>query len=330
MDVKPISIGPYRLGNNIALAPMAGVTDLPFRKLCRALGAGYVVGEMVSSDPRLRSTRKSMLRARHDDEPAPVAVQIAGADPAWMAEAAQYNVARGAQIIDINMGCPAKKVCNRMAGSALLEDEALVEAILTAVVNAVEVPVTLKIRTGPDPDRRNGLRIAQLAQQCGIAALAVHGRTRADRFRGHAEYATIRAIAGQISIPLFANGDIANARQAAAVLDATGADGLMVGRGAQGNPWIFREITRYLDSGREMPPPTPDEVHEVLGEHLRALHAFYGEQQGLRVARKHIGWYLQDRPGGPAMRKRLMREESAAGQLRLIDAFFETQACLAA
>ena len=319
-----ISIGPYTLPNRLALAPMAGVTDLPFRRLCRELGAGYVVGEMLSSDPRLRATRKSMLRASHEGEPEPRAVQIAGSDPHWMADAAQYNVAQGAQIIDINMGCPAKKVCNRLAGSALLEDEALVESILRAVVAAVEVPVTLKIRTGPDRQRRNGLRIAQIAEQAGVAALAVHGRTRADRFNGVAEYRTIASICRAVQIPVFANGDIETPGEAMQVLEMTQARGLMVGRAAQGNPWIFREIQSCLDGGTQADPPSESEVHSVLTRHLRALHDFYGPRQGLRVARKHIGWYLKGRPGGKELRTRLMRVEDAAQQLQLIDEHFQT------
>lgn len=314
-------IGPHTLPNNLALAPMAGVTDLPFRMLCRALGAGYVVGEMLSSNPRLRGTRKSELRRNHDGEARPVAVQIAGSDPLWMAEAARYNVLQGAEIIDINMGCPAKKVCNRLAGSALLSDEALVAEILRAVVAAVEVPVTLKIRTGPDPQRRNGVTIARIAEDAGVQALAVHGRTRADRFRGSAEYDTIRAIVRAVDIPVFANGDIERPQQAARVLAMTGADGLMFGRGAQGNPWLFREVGHYLRTGQTLPPPAPEEVHAVMVRHLRGLHAFYGEAQGVRVARKHFGWYLQGRPGGQALRDRLVRVDTAAEQLGLLDAW---------
>ncbi len=325
-----MNIGPYKLDNLIALAPMAGVTDLPFRKLCRQLGAGYVVGEMLSANPRLRNTRISLLRANHENEAEPVAVQIAGSVPQEMAVAAQFNVALGAQIIDINMGCPAKKVCNRMAGSALLENTPLVKEILEAVTAAVDVPVTLKIRTGPDPQCRNGVEIAILAQSCGIAALAVHGRTRSDRFKGQAEYQTIREICSAVDIPVFANGDISTPAQARDVLDHTGADGLMIGRGAQGNPWIFREILHYLETGSELLPPPAQEVHRVLSEHLSALHRFYGEQQGLRVARKHIGWYLKGRPGGAELRRQLMRVESASGQLQMIDRHFYTPSSLAA
>jgi tRNA-dihydrouridine synthase B len=315
-------IGPHRLPNNLALAPMAGVTDLPFRQLCRDLGAGYVVGEMLSSDPRLRGTRKSRLRANHEGESRPIAVQIAGGDPDRMADAARYNVERGAEIIDINMGCPAKKVCNRLAGSALLEDEALVGRILEAVVAAVSVPVTLKIRTGPDPARRNGLSIARLAEQCGIAALAVHGRTRADGFRGAAEFDTVREICRAVRIPVFANGDVLDVEDAAGVLAYTGADGLMIGRGAQGNPWIFREVRHYLDTGKRASPPAPQEVHSVMERHLSALHAFYGERQGVRVARKHLGWYLAGRPGGRELRALLVRAVTGAEQLRLLDSYF--------
>ena len=317
-----LNIGPHVLPNPLALAPMAGVTDLPFRMLCRELGAGYVVGEMLSSDPRLRGTRKSELRRNHEGEARPIAVQIAGSEPARMADAARYNVRHGAEIIDINMGCPAKKVCNKAAGSALLEDEALVRAILEAVVDAVEVPVTLKIRTGPDPERRNGVGIARIAEAAGIQALAVHGRTRADRFRGKAEYDTIREICGAVNIPVFANGDIDSPQQARQVLESTGADGLMFGRSAQGNPWIFREVWHHLRTGEVLAAPCLEEVRDVMMRHVRGLHGFYGEAQGTRVARKHFGWYLQDRPGGQALRDRLVRVETAEEQLRLLDDWF--------
>ncbi len=317
-----LHIGPHALPNPLALAPMAGVTDLPFRMLCRDLGAGYVVGEMLSSDPRLRGTRKSELRRNHEGEAKPIAVQIAGSEPAWMADAARYNVRHGAEIIDINMGCPAKKVCNKAAGSALLEDETLVRAILEAVVDAVDVPVTLKIRTGPSPERRNGVAIAQIAEAAGVQALAVHGRTRTDRFKGEAEYDTIREICASVNIPVFANGDIDTPAQAKAVLEATGADGLMFGRSAQGNPWIFREVWHFLTTGELMPAPCLEEVHAVMMRHVRGLHGFYGEVQGTRVARKHFGWYLKDRPGGWALRDRLVRVERAAEQLRLLDDWF--------
>ncbi len=325
-----MQIGPYQLENPLALAPMAGVTDLPFRQLCRQLGAGYVVSEMIHSNPRLRATRKSRLRSCHEGEAEPVAIQIAGSEPEMMAEAAVYNVQQGAQIIDINMGCPAKKVCNKAAGSALLEHEDLVASILRAVVEAVRVPVTLKIRTGPEPGRRNGLRIAQIAEDSGVAALAVHGRTRAERFKGTAEYRTIREICRQVKIPVFANGDIDTPQAAARVLDFTGATGLMIGRGAQGNPWIFRELQHFLTTGKVLDPPAAREVGATMCSHLRQLHAHYGDQQGVRIARKHLGWYLAGRPGGEKMRQRLMRAENAEQQLHLIEQYFDNLDQLAA
>ncbi|RPH93949.1 MAG: tRNA dihydrouridine synthase DusB [Lysobacterales bacterium] len=315
-------IGPYRIDNPLALAPMVGVTDKFFRRLCRDLGAGYVVSEMLAADPALRDTHVSRLRGDFDGEASPVAVQIAGSEPAWMAEAARYNVARGAEIIDINMGCPAKKVCNKLAGSALLSQPDQVRAILQAVVAAVEVPVTLKIRTGPNPRERNGVAIARLAEDAGIAALAVHGRTRADRFTGEVEYATIRAICAAVDIPVFANGDIESPEKAAAVLELTGAEGLMIGRAAQGNPWIFREVRHYLEHGERLPAPTPEEVLEVMERHLAQLHRSYGEPIGVRVARKHIGWYLDGRPGAAQARRLLMRAETAAEQFGLLRAWF--------
>jgi tRNA-dihydrouridine synthase B len=319
-----MQIGPYTLGNPIALAPMAGVTDRPFRQLCRELGAGYVVTEMIAADPGLRETRKSMWRSDFDGEAAPIAVQIAGSDPEWLAEAARYNVGLGAQIIDINMGCPVKKVCKKLAGSALLSNLTLVGQILDAVVAAVDVPVTLKIRTGPHSENRNGVEVAKIAEQSGIAALAVHGRTRAQRFRGDAEYATIRDICQAISIPVFANGDVTSAPQAVDVLSFTGAEGLMVGRGAQGNPWIFRELNHYLQTGKELAPPHANEVHAVMNEHLRRLHRFYGERTGVRVARKHIGWYLKDRPDSKLVLYDLMRVLTSKEQFQLLEKHFLT------
>lgn len=316
-------IGPYSLSNNVVLAPMAGVTDLPFRQLCRRLGAGMAVSEMVASNPAVWKTPKSRLRIAHADETEPRSVQIAGSDPALMADAARYNVEHGAQIIDINMGCPAKKVCRKDAGSALLADEALVARILSATVQAVPVPVTLKLRTGVAPDRRNAVRIAQLAQDAGIAALAVHGRTRADAFRGEAEYDTIRAVKQAVSIPVFANGDIDSPEKAAHVLAYTGADGVMIGRAAQGNPWIFAEIAHYLATGERLPPVPLEEVARVMLEHLEHLHAFYGEAMGLRIARKHIGWYIQERPYAEEFRQAAVRVETAAEQLALTRAYFE-------
>lgn len=271
---------------------MAGVTDRPFRALCRRLGAGLVVGEMVTSNPALWHTRKSRLRMDHAGEPGPRTVQIAGGDADMLAEAARLNVAMGAEIIDINMGCPAKKVCSKAAGSALLRDEALVAKILAAVVAAVEVPVTLKIRTGWCAASNNAIRIARLAENTGIQALAVHGRHRQQRYGGAAEYDTVAEVKQSVSIPVFANGDVTCAKKARRVLDYTGADAVMIGRGAQGNPWIFREIDHYLRHGSPLPAPDDSERHRVLKDHLSALHDFYGEHMGVRIARKHLGWYL--------------------------------------
>ena len=304
------------------VAPMAGVTDRPFRQLCKRLGAGYAVSEMVAANPALRHTRKSTLRRDHSGEVEPIAVQIAGAEPGMLAEAARENVREGAQIIDINMGCPAKKVCNRMAGSALLADEPLVKAILETVVDAVDVPVTLKIRTGPDPGNRNGLTIAEMAENAGIAMLAVHGRTRVEKYRGIAEYDTIRAIKQAVNIPVIANGDVDSPDKAREVLDCTGADGLMIGRAAQGNPWIFREIQHFLTNGASLSPPSLLEVLDVMTGHLRNLHQFYGPVQGVRIARKHIGWYLAGVPDGRSLRNQLMPITDAGEQLRMIERWF--------
>lgn len=318
-----MNIGSYTFPDNcLALAPMAGVTDRHFRGLCRQLGADYVVTEMLSANPALRDTRKSRFREQFDGEPAPVAVQIAGSEPEWMADAARYNADRGAAIIDINMGCPAKKICNKLAGSALLSDPDQVRRILDAVVAAVDIPVTLKIRTGPDPDHRNGLLIARLAEAAGIAALAVHGRTRADKFRGQAEYNTIREICQTVRIPVFANGDIQTPQQAKAVLEFTGAAAVMVGRAAQGNPWIFREIRHFLDTGNMLPPAETGDVHRVMRSHLQQLHGSYGAEAGVRVARKHISWYLDGRPGALAWRKALMIAQQPFQQLDLLEAYF--------
>jgi tRNA-dihydrouridine synthase B len=315
-------IGPYLIDPPVVLAPMAGVTDKPFRLLCKRLGAGLAVSEMTNADPRLWHTRKSLRRMDHEGEPEPVSVQIAGYDPAMLAEAARFNVANGAQIIDINMGCPAKKVCNVWSGSALLQDEPLVARIVKAVVDAVEVPVTLKIRTGWNRDNRNALAIARIAEDNGIAALAVHGRTRADKYEGEAEYATIAAVKAAVRIPVLANGDVATPQQARHVLDLTGADALMIGRGAQGRPWIFREIAHYLATGELLPEPEPAEVAAILLGHLEQLYAFYGEQAGVRIARKHLGWYAKDRPQNAAFRQVANRAESAAEQLQLTRAYF--------
>ena len=278
--------------NSVALAPMAGVTDLPFRRLCSQFGAGLVVSEMISSNPRLRHSPKTQWRSQHDHEIAPRSVQIAGSEPLQMAAAARYNVERGAQIIDINMGCPAKKVCRKAAGSALLADEARVKAILLAVIDAVDVPVTLKIRTGSAPGARNGVSIAHIAEDAGIAALAVHGRTRACAFTGHAEYDTIAAIVAAINIPVFANGDINSPQMAANVIAHTGAAGVMIGRAAQGRPWLCGQIATYLDTRVIPASPSPAQQLATLHQHVTQLHQFYGDFMGVRIARKHVGWYL--------------------------------------
>jgi tRNA-dihydrouridine synthase B len=301
---------------------MAGVTDRPFRQLCRAQGAGLVVSEMVSSNALLWGSEKTRRRIDHTGEGAPVSVQIAGADPVMMAEAARFNVEHGAQIIDINMGCPAKKVCKQLAGSALLQDEALVGRILDAVVAAVDVPVTLKIRTGWDIEHKNGLMIAKIAQQAGIQALSVHGRTRACAYRGEAEHDTVRSIKQAVTIPVIANGDISTPEKAVAVLRHTGADAIMIGRAAQGRPWIFREIAHFMATGEHLPDPAPAEICRILTGHLQNLYAFYGEYTGVRVARKHIAWYSKGQPAGNAFRQHINPLESAAAQLDYVQAFF--------
>ncbi len=319
-------LGPCTLTNNLIVAPMAGVTDRPFRQLCRRLGAGMAVSEMVSSNSLLWGSEKTLRRANHDGEPEPKSVQLAGADPAMMAEAARHNVDRGAQIIDINMGCPAKKVCNVQAGSALLRDESLVVRILEAVVRSVDVPVSLKIRTGWDRDHRNGVRIAQIAETAGIQALAVHGRTRADAFQGEAEYETIAAIRAAVRIPVIANGDIDSPQKARQVLEKTGADGVMIGRAAQGRPWIFREIAHFLRTGTLLPEPSPEEIRDILLGHLSDLYAFYGEHLGVRIARKHISWYSKGFVGGSTFRHAINQAETAAVQVEMIQEFFGRQA----
>ncbi|MBA1276971.1 tRNA dihydrouridine synthase DusB [Stutzerimonas stutzeri] len=320
--MSAVRIGPYTLPNRLILAPMAGVTDQPFRQLCRRLGAGLVVSEMVTSDVRLWNSRKSRLRLLHEGDPEPRSVQIAGGDPQMLAGAAARNVELGAQIIDINMGCPAKKVCNKAAGSALMKDERLVSEILEAVVGAVDVPVTLKIRTGWDRQNKNGLTVAKIAEQSGIAALAVHGRTRADLYTGDAEYDTIAAIKQAVSIPVFANGDIDTPLKAREVLSATGADALLIGRAAQGRPWIFREINHYLATGELLAPPGLIEIEDILLEHLSALHAFYGDVMGVRIARKHVGWYLATLPGAREYRARFNGLEDRDAQCASVRAFF--------
>jgi tRNA-dihydrouridine synthase B len=321
-----VRIGPYALPNNLAVAPMAGVTDRPFRQLCKRLGAGYAVSEMVASNPALRATAKSLRRIDHAGEVAPVAVQIAGADPATMADAARYNVDRGAQIIDINMGCPAKKVCNVAAGSALLSDETRVAAILDAVVRAVDVPVTLKIRTGPAPDRRNAVRIARLAEAAGIAALAIHGRTRACAFTGAVEYETIREVRAAVALTVIANGDVDTPERARDVLAATGADGLMIGRAAQGRPWIFREIAHFLGTGERLPPPRVEEARELIVRHLDDHYVFHGAEAGVRTARKHLGWYTAALEGGGAFRHEMNACETTQAQLAAVHRFFDALA----
>jgi tRNA-dihydrouridine synthase B len=320
--MSALRIGPYTLPNQLILAPMAGVTDRPFRQLCRRMGAGLVVSEMVTSDMRLWNTRKSSLRLMHEGDPEPRSVQIAGGDPQMLAEAAKQNVVLGAQIIDINMGCPAKKVCNKAAGSALLKDEQLVRQILQAVVAAVDVPVTLKIRTGWDRQNKNGIEVAKIAEQEGIVALAVHGRTRADLYTGEAEYDTVAAIKQAVSIPVLANGDIDSPEKARAVLEATGADGLLIGRAAQGRPWIFREIEHYLRTGEHLPAPELLEVESILLEHLAALHAFYGDVMGVRIARKHVSWYLATLPGAKEFRAHFNRLDSTDAQYTTVREFF--------
>ncbi|MFK2871972.1 tRNA dihydrouridine synthase DusB [Dyella lipolytica] len=318
-----MQIGPYRIDPPVVLAPMAGVTDKPFRLLCKRLGAGLAVSEMTTADPRLWQTRKSIKRMDHAGEPEPISVQIAGYDPTMLAEAARFNVANGAQIIDINMGCPAKKVCNVWSGSALLQDEPLVARIVKAVVDAVDIPVTLKIRTGWDRQHKNALTIARIAEDSGIAALAVHGRTRADKYDGEAEYETIAAVKSAVRIPVLANGDIVTPQQAKHVLDVTGADAVMIGRGAQGRPWIFREISHYLATGELLSEPSPADIAKILLGHLEHLYAFYGEQAGVRIARKHLGWYVKDHPESTAFRHVINRAESAMEQLALTRHYFD-------
>ena len=316
-------IGPHELRNNLFVAPMAGVTDRPFRQLCKRFGAGMAVSEMVASNSLLWGSEKTRRRANHEGEPDPISVQIAGADPKMMAEAASYNVGEGAQIIDINMGCPAKKICNVYAGSALLQDEPLVARIVRSVVEAVDVPVTLKIRTGWNRQNRNALAIARIAEENGIRSLAIHGRTRADMYTGEAEYETIRAVKESVRIPVVANGDIATPQKAKLVLEQTGADAIMIGRAAQGRPWIFREIHHFLETGNALPPPDTAEIREVLVGHLHDLYAFYGVERGVRVARKHIGWYTKGLKNSAVFRARMNTLETAESQLAAVVRFFD-------
>lgn len=319
-------IGPWTLPNRVFVAPMAGVTDRPYRQLCKRLGAGYAVSEMAASNPRLWNSVKTSRRLDHAGEIDPIAVQIAGADPAMMAEAALFNIGKGARIIDINMGCPVKKVCSAASGSALLRDEPLVAAILRSVVEActpLGIPVTLKTRTGWDAASRNAVRIAQLAQDIGIAALTLHGRTRCDLYLGQAEYDTIRAVKQAVQIPVIANGDIDSPEKARQVLDYTGADAIMIGRAAQGRPWIFREVVHYLNTGLHLPPPSRDELRNCLLEHLQDHYHFYGEHAGVRTARKHIGWYMANVPDGQSLLPAINQADSIQSQLQAITQWFD-------
>ena len=318
-----MKIGAYVLSNKVFVAPMAGITDRPFRRLARRYGAALAVSEMVSSRPELRASRKTLLRIDHAGDPGPVSVQIAGSDPAMLADAARFNADRGAQIIDINMGCPAKKVCNVAAGSALLSDESLVARIVEAVVAAVDVPVTVKISTGPNPAHRNAVHIAHIIEAAGGQALAIHGRTRACMFEGEAEYDTIAEVKSRIGIPVIANGDISTPEQAKRVLELTGADGIMIGRAAQGRPWLFGEIAHYLATGEKLSPPSARERAAVLVEHLDGLYDLYGDEQGARVARKHIGWAVRELPGGESLRKAVNAIHVAEAQRAAVNDYFE-------
>ncbi len=318
-----MQIGRHTIPNRLIAAPMAGVTDRPFRQLCKRLGAGMAVSEMVTANSALWNTAKTRRRCDHAGEAQPVSVQIAGGEPRMMADAAKHNVDLGAEIIDINMGCPAKKVCNQAAGSALLKDEHLVGQILDSVATAVNAPVTLKIRTGWDGQYRNAVRVAQMAEAAGVQAIAIHGRTRADFFNGQAEYDTIAEVKSRVSIPVIVNGDIDSPQKARQVLDQTGADAVMIGRAAQGRPWIFREVSHFLDQGEELGAPSPKEIQMILVEHIQDLYAFYGEYAGVRVARKHIGWYTRTLDGGEQFRQRMNKIESAKQQVSAIQLFFD-------
>ncbi len=320
-----MKIGPHTLPSNIVLAPMAGVTDRPFRILCRRFGAGLAASEMLTADVRLWDTPKSRRRMDHRGEPGPRVVQIAGFDPSMMAEAARRNADSGAQIIDINMGCPAKKVCNRAAGSALLQDEALVARILHAVVRSVDVPVTLKTRTGWDRDHKNGVSIARIAEDNGIQALAIHGRTRADLYQGEAEHETVTAVKAAVKIPVFANGDIDSPQRAAQILQQTGCDGIMIGRAAQGRPWIFDEVNFFLSKGESRTTLAPENVRDIMRAHLEDLYSFYGDETGVRVARKHLSWYFRQHPGQEALRNRLVQIETPQEQLSALLESYDTR-----
>ncbi len=319
--LQPLMIGGLIIENRLMVAPMAGVTDNPFRKLCKSFGAGHAVSEMIIADTALYARKKSLYRANFEGEIAPISAQIAGAEPDKLAEAARYQIDNGAQIIDINMGCPAKKVCRKLAGSALLQDEDLVARLLDAAVNAVDAPVTLKTRLGFENGRENILRVAKRAEQAGIAAIAIHGRTREDMYTGNARYELIREVKESITIPVIANGDIDSAQKAQQVYDLTGCDAVMIGRAAQGQPWIFRDIEHYLRTGEQLVPPTVSEIKEIVLAHLQELYAFYGEYSGCRIARKHIAWYTTGIPNSNAFRQAMYGEESTAGQFRVVEAF---------
>ena len=318
-----MKIGAHQLRNGLFVAPMAGITDRPFRRIARRMGAAMAVSEMISSRPELRDSRKTRLRQDHAGEAGPIVVQIAGGEPAMLAEAARYNAGLGADIIDINMGCPAKKVCNTLAGSALLKDEPLVGRILTAVVKAVNVPVTLKFRTGWDTVNNNALKVAKIAEESGVQLLSLHGRTRACGFSGRAEYDTIREVKRATRLPVVANGDITTPEEAKHVLEYTGADGIMIGRAAQGRPWIFREIGHYLSTGEKLPHPLVSEIHAVLLAHLQELYAFYGRETGVKVARKHISWYTKGLAGSASFRHHMNQLETCEEQLDAVNRFFE-------
>ena len=319
--LQPLMIGGLRIENRLIVAPMAGVTDNPFRRLCKSFGAGHAVSEMIIADTALYARKKSLYRANFDNEIAPISAQIAGAEPDKLAEAARFQIDNGAQIIDINMGCPVKKVCRKLAGSALLQDEDLVARLLDTAVNAVDVPVTLKTRLGYENGRENILRIARRAEQAGIAAIAIHGRTREDMYTGDARYDLIREVKESVNIPVIANGDIDSAQKAQRVYELTGCDAVMIGRAAQGQPWLFRDIRHFLQTGETLPAPTVSEIKEIVLAHLQELYAFYGEYSGCRIARKHIAWYTTGIPNSNAFRQAMYGEESTAGQFRVVDTF---------
>jgi len=319
--LQPLVIGGLTIENRLIVAPMAGVTDNPFRRLCKSFGAGHAVSEMIIADTALYARKKSLYRANFDNEIAPISAQIAGAEPDKLAEAARYQIDNGAQIIDINMGCPAKKVCRKLAGSALLQDEDLVARLLDAAVNAVDAPVTLKTRLGYENGRENILRVAKRAEQAGIAAIAIHGRTREDMYTGEARYELIREVKESISIPVIANGDIDSAQKAQRVYELTGCDAVMIGRAAQGQPWIFRDIEHFLRTGETLASPSVSEIKEIVLTHLEELYGFYGEYSGCRIARKHIAWYTTGIPNSNAFRQAMYGEESTTGQFRVVEDF---------